>query len=122
MSTVVLTLVVVGGSIAVAVKLVRSEGMQPATDDAVPHRGRAKRRADDRPVRQRRRRRRRRRATAAPESAAVVDSVAPRPGLLLRLRAGIMLVAVVALIGATIALGLVAGVEVISRAVEQAVN
>ncbi len=121
MSTVVLTLVVVGGSIAVAVKLVRSEGMQPATDDAVPHRGRAKRRADDRPVRQRRRRRRRR-ATAAPESAAVVDSVAPRPGLLLRLRAGIMLVAVVALIGATIALGLVAGVEVISRAVEQAVN
>ena len=66
-------------------------------------------------------RQRRRRATAAPGGAAV-ESVDPRPGLLVRLRAGLVLVAIVALIGASIALGLLAGAEVVSRALETAVR
>jgi hypothetical protein len=118
-STVVLTLVVVGGSIAVAAKLAASGERKPATADAVPHRasGRRAARADERPVRQRRRR-----ATAAPGGAAEVEVVSPRPGLLVRLRAGVTLVAIVAVIGASIALGLLAGAEVVSRALETAVQ
>jgi hypothetical protein len=119
MSTVVLTLVVVGGSIAVAAKLAASGDEQPATDGAVRHRAAARRRdrPDQRPVRRSRTRR-----TAAPVGAAVVDAVSPRPGLLVRLRAGLTLVAIVAVIGASIALGLLFGAEVVSRALETAVQ
>ena len=115
----VLTLVVVGGSIAVAAKLAASGERKPATADAGTHRasGRRASRGDERPVRQWRRR-----ATAAPEGAAAIESVAPRPGLFTRLRAGVTLVAIVAVIGASIALGLLAGAEVVSRALETAVQ
>jgi hypothetical protein len=114
-STVVLTLVVVGGSIAVAAKLAASGERKPATAGAGTHR--ASSRGDERPVRQWRRR-----ATAAPGGAAAIESVAPRPGLFTRLRAGVTLVAIVAVIGASIALGLLAGAEVVSRALETAVQ
>jgi hypothetical protein len=120
MSTVVLTLVVVGGSIAVAAKLAASGDEQPATDTAVPHRARlrGRNRPDQRPVRSGRRQRR----TAVPGGTAVVDAVTPRPGLLVRLRAGFTLLAIVAVIGATIAFGLLLGAEVVSRALETAVS
>jgi hypothetical protein len=111
-STVVLTLVVVGGSIAVAAKLARSGEMQPATVGAAPHRAPAGRRA----------RRAARRATAAPGGAAVVESVAPRPGLLTRLRAGLTLVVIVALIGGAIAVGLLLGAEAAGQILEDAVK
>ena len=110
MSTVVLTLVVVGGSIAVAAKLAASGERKPATEPPAPHRA------------PRRGRRAARRATAAPEGAAVVDQVRARPGMLVRLRSGVALVAIVAVIGAGIALGLLAGVTVISQALETAVQ
>ena len=111
MSTVVLTLVVVGGSIAVAAKLAASGERKPATERArTPPRpptgtGQAARRA-----------------AAAPVGAAAVDQVPARPGVFRRLRAGVTLVAIVAVIGAGIALGLLAGVTVISQAVETAVQ
>jgi hypothetical protein len=108
-STVVLTLAVVGGSILVAARLARSSGVQPATTDAPPHRARRPRPA-------------RRRATAAPEGAAVVDLVAPRPGLLTRLRAGLTLVLIVAVIGGAIAIGLLVGAEAAGQLLEDAVK
>jgi len=114
-STVVLTLVVVGGSIAVAVRLAASGERKPATAGAANHRARG--RADERPVR-----RRRRRDRAAPAGAALVEAVAPRPGLLVRLRAGVALVAIVAVIGGVIALGFLAGAEVVGQALESAVD
>jgi hypothetical protein len=107
-STVVLTLVVVGGSIAVAARLARDGEVQPATVGAATHRARP--------------RRRRRRATAAPEDAAVVDVVAPRPGLLTRLRAGLTLVVIVAVIGGAIAIGLLLGAEAAGQLLESAVE
>ena len=110
MSTVVLTLVVVGGSIAVAAKLAVSGERKPATEAPVPHRA------------PRRQRRAARRAAAAPAGAAVVDQVPARPGVFRRLRAGITLVAIVVVIGAGIALGLLAGVTVLSQALETAVQ
>ena len=110
MSTVVLTLVVVGGSIAVAAKLAASGERKPATEPPVPHRGSRRARAEAR------------RAAAAPVGTATVDQVPARPGVFRRLRAGVTLVAVVAVIGAAIALGLLAGVTVISQALETAVQ
>jgi hypothetical protein len=107
-STVVLTLVVVGGSIAVVAKLARSGEMQPATVGAEPHRAPAGRR--------------RRRATAAPGDAAVVELVAPRPGPLTRLRAGLTLVVIVAVIGGAIAVGLLLGAEAAGQILEDAVK
>ena len=104
MSTVVLTLVVVGGSIAVATWVAVSGERKPATEPPVRHRAR-RRAAEGRPV-----------------GRAVVDGVPVRPGLLTRLRAGLTLVAIMAMIGAVIALGLVAGVEVLSRSLEAAVQ
>ena len=109
-STVVLTLVVVGGSIAVAAKLAVSGERKPATEAPVPHRA------------PRRERRAARRAAAAAEGASRVDQVPARPGLLRRLRAGVTLVALVAMIGAGIALGLLAGVTLLSQALETAVQ
>jgi hypothetical protein len=106
---VVLTLVVVGGSLAVAVKLAASGEQKPATVGAPPHRARraSPRRAE---------RNRPERAAGAP------DQVPPRPGLLTRLRAGVTLLAVVAVIGGAIALGLVVGVEAAGQILEDAVN
>lgn len=109
-STVVLTLVVVGGSIAVAAKLAVSGERKPATEAPVPHRV------------PRRERRAARRVAAASEGASRVDQVPARPGVLRRLRAGVTLVAVVAMIGAGIALGLLAGVTLLSQALETAVQ
>ncbi len=110
MSTVVLTLVVVGGSIAVAAKLAASGERKPATEPPAPHRA------------PRRERAKARRAAAAPVGAAAVDQVPARPGVFRRLWAGVTLVAIVAVVGAGIALGLLAGVTVISQAVETAVQ
>ncbi|MET0666392.1 MAG: hypothetical protein ABWZ14_10985 [Acidimicrobiales bacterium] len=109
MSTVVLTLVVVGGSIAVAARLAGNGERKPATEPPVRHRAR------------RRKAKAARRAAAAP-SAALADRVSPRPGLLVRVRAGVTLVAMMAMIGAGIALGLLLGVQVISRTLEAAVQ
>ena len=110
MSTVVLTLVVVGGSIAVAVRLAVSGKRKPATEPPTPHRATRRERA------------RARRAAAAPVVAATVDQVPARPGVLQRMRSSIALLAIVATIGAGVALGLLAGVTVISRALETAVR
>ncbi|MET0160415.1 MAG: hypothetical protein ABW279_13115 [Acidimicrobiales bacterium] len=109
MSTVVLTLVVVGGSIAVAARLAGNGERKPATEPPVRHRAR------------RRKAKAARRASAAP-SAALADGVSPRPGLLVRVRAGVTLVVMMAMIGAGIALGLLLGVQVISRTLEAAVQ
>ena len=106
MSTVVLTLVVVGGSIAVAARLAASGERKPATEPSGSHRAP----------------RSRRRRVAPPGGLVEVDQVPARPGLLGRLRAGIALVAIVAVIGAGIALGLLAGVTVLSQALEAAVQ
>lgn len=103
MSTVVLTLVVVGGSIAVAAMLAARGEQKPATEAPAPHRA---------PRRERR----------SPRRAAVVDQVPARPGFFRRLRAGVALVAVVVLIGAGIALALLGGVTVITQALETAVQ
>ena len=110
MSTVLLTLVVVGGSIAVAVRLAGSGEQKPATEAPRPHRAspRAQRQA--------------RRAATAPGGAAVEESVRARPGLLVRIRAGFTLVALTAMIATAIALGLLAGVSVISQSLETAVR
>jgi hypothetical protein len=109
-STVVLTLVVVGGSIAVAAKLAASGERKPATEAPVAHRA------------PRRERAKARRATSAPMGAAGVEQVPARPGVFRRLWAGVTLVAVVAVIGAGLALALLAGVTAISQAVETAVQ
>jgi hypothetical protein len=106
-STVVLTLVVVGGSIAVAARLAASGERKPATVVAAPHRAS---------------RRQARRAAAAPEGAAVVEGVRPRPGLLTRVRAGMVLVVIVAAIGGAIALGLLVGAEAAGAFLEDAVK
>ena len=111
----VLTLVVVGGSIAVAAKLAASGELKPATVDAAPHRARPAGLG-------RRQRRQARRAAAAPGGAAVVEVVAPRPGLLTRLRAGLTLVVIVAVIGGGIAVGLLVGAEAAGRLLEDAVK
>jgi hypothetical protein len=108
-STVVLTLVVVGGSIAVAARLAVSGERKPATERPVRHRA------------LRREAKRARRATAA-STAAVAEGVPPRPTLLVRLSAGLALVVVMAMIGAGIALGLLLGAQVISRTLESAVQ
>ena len=110
MSTVVLTLVVVGGSIAVAARLAGNGERKPATEPPVRHRAR------------RRKAKAARRAAAASSRAALADRVSPRPGLLVRVRAGVTLVAMMAMIGAGIALGLLLGVQVISRTLEAAVQ
>ncbi len=52
----------------------------------------------------------------------MVDQVPARPGVFRRLRAGITLVAIVVVIGAGIALGLLAGVTLLSQALETAVQ
>ncbi|HEY8057426.1 MAG TPA: hypothetical protein VID94_01680 [Acidimicrobiales bacterium] len=109
MSTVVLTLVVVGGSIAVAARLAVSGESKPATEPPVRHRAR-------------RREAKAARRAAAASSAAVAEGVRPRPSLLIRLRAGVALVVVMAMIGAGIALGLLFGAQVISRTLETAVQ
>jgi hypothetical protein len=114
-STVVLTLVVVGGSIAVAAKLAASGEQKPATVLASPHRA-----PTDRAVR--RRRRQPGRGTATPGGVAVIDVVAPRPGLLTRLRAGLTLVVIVAAIGGAIAVGLLVGVDAAGQILENAVE
>lgn len=103
----VLTLVVVGGSVAVAAKLAADGERKPATVVATPHRARG---------------RRARRAAAAPEGAAVVEGVRPRPGLLTRLRAGVVLVVVVAAVGGAIALGCLLGAEAAGAFLEDAVK
>jgi hypothetical protein len=109
-STVVLTLVVVGGSIAVAARLAVSGERKPATEPPVRHRA------------WRRKAKTARRAAVAARNAALADGVSPRPGLLVRVRAGVTLVALTAMIGAGIALGLLLGVQVISRTLEAAVQ
>ena len=106
---------VVGGSIAVAAKLAASGELKPATAGASPHR--ALRSAPGR-----RERRQARRAAAAPGGAAVVEIVAPRPGLLTRLRAGLTLLVIVAVIGGAIAVGLLVGAEAAGRLLEDAVK
>ena len=103
----VLTLVVVGGSVVVAARLAADGGRKPATVHPGPHRAR-------RPGR--------RRDSAAPGGAAVVEMVPPRPGPLVRLRAGLALVVIVATIGGVIALGLLAGIQLISGSLETAVQ
>lgn len=110
MSTVVLTLVVVGGSIAVATGFALSGELKPATEAPSPHRG-ARRSPPKRA----------RRDGAAPPPV-TVDQVPARPRLLVRLRALIALTALIAVIGAGIAVLLVAGVTVASRALETAVK
>jgi hypothetical protein len=114
-STVVLTLVVVGGSIAVAAKLAASGEVQPATADAPPHRAPAE-------GSRRRRRRQAGRAAAAPGGAGVVEVVPARAGLLTRLRAGVTLVVIVAVIGGAIAVSLLVGAEAAGRLLEDAVK
>jgi hypothetical protein len=106
-STVVLTLVVVGGSIAVAAKLAGGGEQQPATVRAGSHRAPRRVKAG--------------RATAAPGGAAV-EVVAPRPGPLVRLRAGVTLLVIVAAIGSAIALGLLVGAEAAGQVLEDAVQ
>ena len=108
----VLSLVVVGGSIAVAARLARSGELKPATVNAAPHRA---------PGRIGRRRAARRDA-AAPGGAAAVELVAPRPGLLTRLRAGLTLMVVVAVVGGAIAVGLLVGAEAAGQFLEDAVK
>jgi hypothetical protein len=115
-STVVLTLVVVGGSIAVAAKLAASGELKPATVHPAPHRARA-----SGPSR-RERRQVARRAAATPEGVAVVDLVAPRPGLLTRFRAGLTLLVIIAAIGGAIAVGLLVGAEAAGQLLEDAVK
>jgi hypothetical protein len=114
-STVVLTLVVVGGSIAVAAKLAARGELKPATVAAPPHRART-------PKPEGRRRRQPGRAAATPGGVAAVEVVAPRPGLLTRLRAGLTLVVVVAVIGGAIAVGLLVGADAAGRILEDAVK
>jgi hypothetical protein len=111
-STVVLSLVVVGGSIAVAARIAARGEQQPATVIGPPHRAPSARR----------RRQRSRRGAAAPEGAAVVDAVAPRPGPLVRLRAGLALLVIVAAIGGAIALFLLVGAETAGRFLEDVVE
>lgn len=52
----------------------------------------------------------------------MVDLVAPRPGPLTRLRAGLTLVVVVAAIGGAIAVGLLLGAEAAGQILEDAVR
>lgn len=110
MSTVLLTLAVVAVSSAVATKLAASGDGQPATEVATTHRA------------PRRERRRARRATAASREAAVLDEVPPRPGLFVRLRAAVGLVVIVVVVGGGIALGILTAAQVISQALETAVE
>jgi hypothetical protein len=118
-STVVLTLVVVGGSIVAAAVIASSGEPKPATEAAEPHRAPS---APKAPRRARRTRRRRYVAPAPVVLTAVGDRVPPRPGFFVRLRALITLAAIVAVIGLSVALLIGAGAAAVSRALESAVQ
>lgn len=113
MSTVVLTLVVVGGSIAVATRVARRGELKPATEPVIPHRAPAEGRGGGW---------RARRARRAQQDAAAVAPARPHPGLLTRIRASVTLMAITALVGLAIALGILAGAAFVSRTLESAVQ
>lgn len=120
MSTVVLTLVVVAGSIAVSAKIATSGELKPATDAPGPHRAPPGSGARSFPVLRRLRQARSGPATIVDRSGA--ELVRPRPGPFRRLAAGVMLVTITVVLGAAVALGLLGAAAVIGRALESAVQ
>lgn len=112
MSTVVLTLVVVGGSIAAATKLALNGERKPATEAPHPHRGWATM------LRARSARNR----SVQVVGLATGDVVSAKPGLLLRVRSAAALTALTAMIGAGVALLILAGAAFVADALQSAVK
>jgi hypothetical protein len=109
-STVVLTLVVVVGSFAVAAYVARHGERQPATELRPSHRVPPRSRPRARP------------AAAAAPPVTTVEAVEARPGFWVRLRGLVGYLAIVAVVGVGIALAVLAGVALAGRALESAVN